>query len=121
MRALYIGLVMKGLRCLLGALLLLVIWGGSALAVGQDDDLIQPTIQTSMGQSMPSDCSRCDGSDMGRAATCSALGTCMPGVIALSEYAIPQVGSIDYPSGAEHISGLKGSPEPLPPRADILA
>jgi hypothetical protein len=92
------------------------------MAMGQGDDMMQPAVQTSVDQSMPSDCSKCGGGDMGlAAASCSALGSCMPGVIALGERALPQVGSIAYPHKTEHVSGLQGSPEPFPPRSDILA
>jgi hypothetical protein len=113
--------VMKSLRCLLAALLLLAFGGGTAMAMGQGDDMMQHAVQTSADQSMPSDCSKCGGDMSLAATTCSVLGTCMPGVIVLSERAMPQVGSIAYPHRTEHVSGLQGSPEPFPPRCNILA
>jgi hypothetical protein len=113
---------MKRLRCLLAALLLLVFGGGAALASAQASVVVQPAVQVSVDQSPASNCNKCGGSHMAiMAATCSALGTCMQGVIPPSEGAMPRAKSIAYSYSPEHISDFRRLPEPFPPKPYILA
>ncbi len=119
---LYIAKVMKTVRCLLAALLLLVFGGGTALAAAQSGDMLQPAIEASVDQSMPSGCNDCGGGDKAMTTTaCFAFGTCMQAVDSNAANSLPRLDSVVYPAVTERITGFKGSPEPFPPKTSILA
>ncbi|MCT9000333.1 hypothetical protein [Chelativorans intermedius] len=118
----YIANVMKSVRCLLAALLLLAFGGGTVLATTQNGDMIQPAIEASVDQPMPSGCNDCGGNDKAMTtAACSALGTCMQAVDPVIASTLPRPDSVVYPAVAERITGFEGSPEPFPPKAYIFA
>ncbi|WP_159587643.1 hypothetical protein [Chelativorans xinjiangense] len=119
---LYIANVMKTVRCLLAALLLLVFGGGTVLATAQSGDMVQPAIEASVDQPMPGGCNDCGGNDNAMTTTaCFAFGTCMQAVDSLAADSLPRPDSVIYPTVAEHITGFTGSPEPFPPKASILS
>lgn len=114
---------MKAIRCIIAALLLLVFGGGVALATPQGSEMMQSAAQTSVDQHAPTDCNKCNKGDMAIAAmTCSFLATCMSGVLPPASERFTPVGeAISYSNADEALSGFQGSPEPFPPRSDILA
>jgi hypothetical protein len=113
---------MKTFRCLLAVLLLVAFGGGTALAAAQAGDIVAPTIETSTDQTMPGGCDHCAGNEKGMTtAACSAFGTCVHGVVSPANGFTARSESVRYSYSAEHISGLQGSPDPFPPRSDILA
>ena len=109
---------MKCIRSLLTALLLLVIGGGISFAPAQGDDMPESTMEVSVDQGMLAGCDRCDGSDMAMpAGTCSALGTCVQGFVALTDiYFVLPGRSISPSHNTKHLVGLRGSPDPFPPK-----
>lgn len=118
----YIETAMKTFRCLLAALLLLAFGGGTAMAAAQAGDIVMPTIETASGQTMLGGCDHCGGSENAMTtAACSAFGTCVHGVVSPANGFAARSGSVRYSYNAEHISGFQGSPDPFPPRSDILA
>lgn len=108
---------MKALRCLLATLLLLVFGGGMVFAIDRTE--IEPSVVVSADMSagdVGSDCA-----DKSTVATCSAFGGCVLGVGSFAVSAFPRPACAVYPGSAEHIGGLRGSPEPFPPKPRILA
>lgn len=92
------------------------------MAAAQAGDIVAPTIETSADQTMPGGCDHCGGNKNAMTtAACSAFGTCVHGVISPANGFIARSESVRYSYSAEHISGLQGSPDPFPPRSDILA
>lgn len=112
---------MKTVRCLLAALLLLAFGGGMAMAAAQAGDIVAPTIETSADQTMPGGCDHCGDEKAMTTAACSAFGTCVHGVVSSANGFMARSESVLYSYSAEHISGFQGSPDPFPPRSDILA
>ncbi|KUM25609.1 hypothetical protein AU467_25925 [Mesorhizobium loti] len=118
----YIARQMKVVRCILAAVLLLVLGGGMALSAGKGDDMAAPGVQVSAGASVPGNCNNCKGGDMAIGAACSVLQTCMPGVSPLDGSPImPVMASAVHSYDTGFLNGLRRSPEPLPPKSDILA
>lgn len=115
---------MKTFRCLLAAVLLLAFGGGTAMAAAaaHAGDIVMPAIETSADQTMPGGCGYCGGDEQSMAtAACSAFGTCVHGFVSPANGFTARSASVRYSYSAEHISGFQGSPDPFPPRSDILA
>lgn len=90
-------------------------------AASQNGDMTEPAIEASVDQPMQGGCNDCGGDKAMTTAACSGLGTCMQAVDCLAASSLPRSDSIVYPSLAQHIAGLAGSPDPFPPKASILA
>lgn len=112
---------MKTFRCLLAALLLLAFGGGTALAAAKAGDIVPTAIETSTNQTLPGGCDYCGSNEKAMmAAVCSAFGACIHGVVSPASGFMARSEAVRYSYSAEHISGLQGSPDPFPPRSDIL-
>jgi hypothetical protein len=109
---------MKCIRCLLTALLLLVIGGGIGFTLAQGDNMPESAMEVAVDQGMLAGCDRCDGSDMAMTAgACSAFGTCVQGFVALTDTNFVMPGRSISPSHyTKHLGGLRGSPDPFPPK-----
>lgn len=113
---------MKCILCLLTALLLLI-GGGIGFAPAQGDNMPESAMEVAVDQGMPAGCDRCDGSDMAMTAgTCSALGTCVQGFVALTDTNFVMPGRSISPShNTKHLGSLRGSPDPFPPKPLVRA
>ncbi len=76
--------------------------------------------QTMPDQKMPGGCDQCGDQDMGMM-PCSALMACALGIIPDAVGFFTPSKTVPYAPYAENISGIKGAPDPFPPRFDILA
>lgn len=114
---------MKTVRRLLAVLLLFIFGGGMALASMENSGkLMQPAAHASADQTPHKGCSKCGGSQTINPAGCSIFGTCVVGVIPASEGAWLSVeAGSSYLRIDNILTGHPGSPEPFPPRSDMLA
>lgn len=117
---LYIAILMKTVRCLLAALLLLVFGGGMALAKIEGGDTMHPVIEASADQPIPGGCDDCGGDKAMTTMVCSVLGTCMQAVDSVAASWLPRPDSVVYTAVVQRITGFEGSPEPFPPKTHIL-
>ncbi|MFC0808871.1 hypothetical protein ACFHWW_26100 [Ensifer sp. P24N7] len=76
--------------------------------------------QTMTDQKMPGGCDQCGDQDMAMM-PCSAVVGCTLGVIPGTVGFFAQSETVPYAPYAENISGIRGAPDPFPPRSDILA
>lgn len=117
-------MVMKSVRCLLAALLLLAFGGVAPMTMVQAGSTVPIAIeilasQTMPDQKMPVGCDQCDD-DIGMM-PCSALMACALGIIPDAVGFFAQSKTVPYAPYAESISGIKGAPDPFPHRFVTLA
>lgn len=114
----YIVQLMKAVRCILAAVLLLVFGGGIAMFPSQSDGTVLPAMEVMAGEAMPDGCDRCDSGDLAMTTgSCTVLGTCLQAVLAPAELALAgDTGACCF-DAAETISGLLSPPDPSPPKA----
>lgn len=113
---------MKCIRCLMTAVLLLVIGEDFGLSPVRSN-MLEPAMQAAADQAMPADCDRCDGSDIATSASaCSALGACAQGFVPVTDVMFVVPGHSLSPSHrTKHLGGLRDSPDPFPPKPLLRA
>lgn len=110
--------VMKAVRSILAAVLLLVFGGGTVMLPAQGGEMAVPAMEAMADQAMPDGCDRCDGSDMAMATgSCTVLGTCLQAVMVPVELALAGGSRTSCCYIIESISGLLSQPDPSPPKA----